>query len=539
MNKLRLLCLDDSADDIELLDRALRRAGRDPQILHARNRDEFINAIEDQNFDLITSDSAVPGLAGLKALEIARLRHPTTPFLVVSGSRQVGSVAESLQAGAVGFVPKDRLEAIDGVVERALATAALEQRLRDTEQRARSMGRLTAAVQQLSLARDLKGIMEVVRRTARELTGADGATFVLMDDGHCYYADEDAISPLWKGRRFPAKNCISGWAMHHRQPAVIEDIYSDPRIPIDAYRTTFVKSLVMVPIRTEAPIGAIGNYWAQRHQPTAQEVELLQALANTTSVAMENVRVLEELEQRVRERTAALEFANKELEAFSYSVSHDLRAPVRAVVGFGTMLREDCSEALGAKARGHLDRICDAGRRMGVLIEDLIDLSRVSRASVLKESVDMSALAREIVTGLESSDPARAVTWVIAEQMQAHGDPGLLRIVLENLLSNAWKYSSKNPAARVEFGVASSTDLETTFFVRDNGAGFDMTYASNLFAPFQRMHHEQEFPGNGIGLATVQRIVAKHGGRVWAEAAVGEGATFSFTLPRITSERRA
>ena len=170
-----------------------------------------------------------------------------------------------------------------------------------------AMEHLVGFVQQLSLARDLNSVMDIVKHAARELTGADGATFVLRDGDLCHYADEDAISPLWKGQRFPMRLCISGWAMLNRQPAVIEDIYADPRIPADAYRPTFVNSLVMVPIRTIDPIGAIGNYWARPCQPTAAQVKILQALADTTAVALENVRLYGELEQRVTERTAELE----------------------------------------------------------------------------------------------------------------------------------------------------------------------------------------------------------------------------------------
>jgi hypothetical protein len=174
---------------------------------------------------------------------------------------------------------------------------------------------LVEVVQRLSLARDLPTLQDIVRRAARGLTGADGATFVLRDGDRCFYADEDAIAPLWKGQRFPMSACISGWSMLNRRPAVIDDIYADNRIPHDAYRPTFVKSLVMVPIRTLDPIGAIGNYWAVPHQPTETEVKLLQALADTTAVAMENVRVFSELEERVKARTAALEEANRKLEA--------------------------------------------------------------------------------------------------------------------------------------------------------------------------------------------------------------------------------
>jgi diguanylate cyclase (GGDEF)-like protein len=181
----------------------------------------------------------------------------------------------------------------------------------------RGMERLLQAVQELSLARTLDDIQKIVRTAARELTGCDGATFVLRDNGKCYYADEDAIAPLWKGSRFPMEICISGWAMLNREAAVIPDIYLDSRIPHAAYRPTFVKSLVMVPIRKLDPVGAIGNYWSYERQPTEQEVSLLQALANSTAVAMENVQILAELEQRVLDRTIDLENANEEIRQLS------------------------------------------------------------------------------------------------------------------------------------------------------------------------------------------------------------------------------
>ncbi len=195
-------------------------------------------------------------------------------------------------------------------------------------------------IQQLSMARDIQAITSIVRKAARELTGADGATFVLKDKGFCHYVDEDAISPLWKGQRFPMETCISGWAMINKSNTIIEDIYVDPRIPIDAYRPTFVKSLVMVPIRIIDPIGAIGNYWAHQHIASDEEVELLQSLADITSVSIENVYVYHELEERVKQRTAQLHLANKDLEAFAHTVSHDLRAPLRAMNGYTQIIAE-------------------------------------------------------------------------------------------------------------------------------------------------------------------------------------------------------
>jgi hypothetical protein len=401
----------------------------------------------------------------------------------------------------------------------------------------RGMQHLITVVQRLSLARNLETVTAVVRRAARELTGADGATFVLRDANLCYYADEDAISPLWKGQRFPMNSCISGWAMLNRQPVVIEDIYADERIPHDAYRPTFVKSLVMVPIRRVEPIGAIGTYWARRCKATPEEVSLLQALADSASIAMEAVDVFTNLEHRVAERTAELkrrsnelEVLNRELEAFSYSVAHDLRAPLITIDGFAQILLETAHEQLDDTARGHFAQIQSSVGRMHRLIADLLGLSKIVRAPIVKSTVDLSALADEITQRLKSSAPERRCEVTIASGLVAEGDAGLLRIVLENLLSNAWKFTSKREVARISFGATVDGSGSATYFVRDNGAGFDPRYAGKLFGPFQRCHAQSEFPGTGVGLATVQRIVHRHGGEIRAEAELDQGAAFFFTL---------
>jgi signal transduction histidine kinase len=407
----------------------------------------------------------------------------------------------------------------------------------DSAQYVRGMERLVVAIQELSLARDLDGVMQIVRRAARELSGADGATFVLRDGGCCFYAEEDAIAPLWKGKRFPLETCISGWVMLHSEAVTIEDIYIDPRIPADAYRPTFVKSLAMVPIRRGAPVGAIGNYWASRRKPTEEELKLLQALADSTSVAMENTQILAELEARVRARTAELEAANHELEAFSYSVSHDLRAPLRSIDGFSRALEEDAADVLDANARDHLGRVRGAVSRMNSLIEDMLELARVTRVPLRHEPIDLTAQARLIVGDLAFQNPLKRFDVQVADGLAAEGDPSLVRAVLENLLGNAFKFASRTASPRIEVGRIEKRG-ETIFFVRDNGAGFDQAHAQKLFAPFQRLHTAAEFPGTGVGLATVQRIVRRHGGRIWAEARPGEGATFWFSLaspPRAAS----
>jgi light-regulated signal transduction histidine kinase (bacteriophytochrome) len=235
------------------------------------------------------------------------------------------------------------------------------------------------------------------------------------------------------------------------------------------------------------------------------------------------------LEERVRERTAQLEAANKELEAFSYSVSHDLRAPLRAIDGFSHLLADEHSARLDATARGYIERIRTATQRMGTLIDELLNFSRLSRAELRREPVNLSELARDIAAELARAEPERSVALSIEPGLTAVGDALLLRAVMYNLLGNAWKYTRNAPRPRIKVG-ATTSNGKRCYYVRDNGAGFDMQYADKLFAPFQRLHRPQEFEGSGIGLANVARIVHRHGGEVWAEAEVDRGATFYFTL---------
>jgi len=237
----------------------------------------------------------------------------------------------------------------------------------------------------------------------------------------------------------------------------------------------------------------------------------------------------DQLEQRVRERTAALDASNQELEAFCYSVSHDLRSPLRSIDGFSQALLEDMEGQLDANAAGHLGRIRAATQRMASLIDDLLSLSRITRTDLTVKRVDLSAMARAVCDELSAAQPGRQMTFVVEDGLDAMVDPRLARQVLENLIGNAWKFTSKQPSARVEFGSVVRPDGRV-FVVRDNGAGFDPAYADRLFGVFQRLHAMTDFPGTGVGLAIVDRIVKRHGGRVWAESAVGQGASFYFTL---------
>jgi signal transduction histidine kinase/FixJ family two-component response regulator len=528
MDSLRILHLEDDPLDADLIHRTVERWQVAVQWRTVDSAHGYADALERGSFDAVVCDNSLPGLDGLQALQLARDAHPAIPFIVLSGNADERRALECLRAGANDYILKDGLWRLLPAMH-YLRNRRERERL---EHEKESLAVLIGIVKQLSTARTMADVMAIVRTGARRLTGADGATFVLRDREHCFYADEDAIEPLWKGRRFPLQACVSGWAMLNQQAAVIPDIYADPRIPIDAYRPTFVKSLVMVPIRIESPIGAIGSYWATPHEATENELTLLQALADTTSVAIENVRLYAELEERVRERTAALQHANEELQAFNYSVSHDLRAPLRAIDGFSRLLTEPPhDERLDPQARTFLGYIHTAAQRMGHIIEDLLSLSKVGRETPMPRTIDLAPMAHEVLARLQATAPQRHVEIDLPHMLPVYGDVGLLHLALENLLSNAWKYTSRRERAHIQLKPYVSPDGEHGFVVRDDGAGFDMARARHLFEPFRRMHSESEFAGTGVGLAIVRRAVQRHGGRVWAEAEPDKGACFFVVLP--------
>lgn len=255
---------------------------------------------------------------------------------------------------------------------------------------------------------------------------------------------------------------------------------------------------------------------------------LVVAIIQDLSELRRRDRSIQELNERAA-KEAELRELNNELEAFSYSVSHDLRAPLRAIDGFSQVLQEEYADKIDKPGREFINRIRNAAQRMGVLIDDMLKLSRISRADLVPKPVDLTAMVQQIVDNISAAERGRTVEVTIAPGMTAQGDDALLRIAMTNLIGNAWKFSAGRDPARIEIGQQEIDGVQTTF-VKDNGAGFDMEYAGKLFGAFQRMANAQSFPGNGIGLATVQRVINRHGGRIWAESRVDEGATFFFTL---------
>jgi signal transduction histidine kinase len=272
------------------------------------------------------------------------------------------------------------------------------------------------------------------------------------------------------------------------------------------------------------------NEMAAKLKTSYTSMENMQQEITRRKKAEEDVRKLNtDLEQHVRDRTVLLEAANKELEAFSYSVSHDLRAPLRGIDGFSQALLEDYQDILDDTAKSYLDRVRKATQHMGRLIDDMLKLSKVTRSEFRYESVDLSTMVRAISEKLQQNNPGMTVDVIIREGVFVNGDPDLLQIALENMMDNAWKFTGRGGQPQVEFGTT-VREGKTVCFIRDNGVGFDMTYVDKLFGAFQRLHTSFEFPGTGIGLATVRRVINRHGGQVWAEAEVGKGATFYFTL---------
>lgn len=301
----RVLLLEDNAIDAHLIEHTLVDDGFNVDFSVAESRAEYLRCLDQHSVDLIISDSGVPWLTALEALSICKKRQPHAAFLIVSGGIDAQSVELAKQAGAIEWIPKSELKKLPCIARLAL-DASLQARSWAQLQRENvelrlannSALRLVAAVKELSQAHTLSNVQEIVCRAARDINGADGATFILRDKADCFYAEENAIASLWKGQRFPMTTCIGGWAMLNQQTAIISDITLDSRIQTSTYRHTFVKSMLMTPIRKESPIGAIGNYWSTMHLPTAEEVACMQALADSTSIALANLELYGQIEAR-------------------------------------------------------------------------------------------------------------------------------------------------------------------------------------------------------------------------------------------------
>lgn len=441
-----------------------------------------------------------------------------------------------------------------------------EQEIRQANFRVAQQKALFHVITRLRERLDLETIFHATATEVRQLLTADRVGMFRFypnsgaDDGEFVSEDVDPAFESAMAKKIHDHCFGDQFAVHYQQGRiqVVTDIYnsglSDCHIQILAQFQ--VRANLVVPLLQGQ------NLWGllcihQCREPRvwqATEVEFVRQIASHLGVALQHAELVANLQAEVLERQQAeqavktlnlglqraiieLQAVNKELEAFSYSVSHDLRAPLRSIDGFSQALLEDYYDQIDLNGQDYLKRIRAATQRMGQLIDDLLNLSRVMRSEMSLESVDLSALARDICTELQQSQPERQVEFVIQTGLFTQGDQRLLHLLLSNLLHNAWKFTSKHSQAKIEFGILPTTRTVPVYCVRDDGAGFDMAYSNKLFKPFQRLHSINEFVGNGIGLATVQRIVYRHGGQVWAQAAVEQGATFYFTL--VAEEVRA
>lgn len=411
-----------------------------------------------------------------------------------------------------------------------------------------SRGSLLDVVRDLSFARELPRVAEIVRKAARRLTTADGITFILRDQGYCHYYDEEAIGPLWKGRRFPLESCISGWVMHHHEAVTIPDIYADSRIPHDAYRPTFVKSLAVVPVRKDDPIAAIGAYWATHHEATEAEIDVLQSLADAAALAMANVQLYAELQTAIaRERSAreVAEESSRLKDEFLAVLSHELRTPLNVIQGWLWQLEQP-----GATP-GQLQRALEVLSRNTALqirlVEDLLDTSRAMAGKIqlnrcplcitdmceqVVEQARPAAAAKGIGLRVDAGD---APLWI-------EGDPDRLQQVVANLLTNALKFT--DAGGRVEVIVRPLHDAGVGITVADTGVGISPEFLPFVFDQFRQADSssKRRHGGLGIGLTLVRELVQLHGGSVRAESAGrGRGTTMVVELPgrRDLSEARS
>ena len=451
------------------------------------------------------------------------------------------------------------LSGIQDITERTQA----EEQLADQAARLKMLA--DASREFAEAGKDYRAVLDQVTRQVTETLADVGLVRLLSDDGESielaamYGLDPDLSealraleAPLSLSAEDPA---LAPAVFRTGEPALVPVVTMDqirasvPPEHWSVYERIAPHSYVIVQLRVQGQgIGVLTLIRRRPERPpfTAADVSLAQDLADRAAMTISNARLLDEikhlnaeLEERVESRTAELEATNKELEAFAYSVSHDLRAPLRHISGYAGILRADSQDALDEDGRQCLDTISESAREMGVLIDDLLQFSRIGRAEMKVGDVDVAAVLEEALAPIRQEAQGRAIEWSLAPLPHAFGDPALLRQVWSNLLENAVKYTRDRDPARIEVGVvgdeaasARGASPEQVFFVRDNGVGFDMQYAHKLFGVFQRLHNSAEFEGTGIGLANVQRIVTRHGGRVWAEAAVDEGATFFFALPR-------
>ncbi len=498
---LRLLIIDDDDNDERLIVRELRRSGYQVSWERVDTAASLENALR-KNWDVVTCDWVMPAFSAPEALNILSQHEAACPVIIVSGQAAEEVAVTAMKAGACDVVSKWNLVRLGPAIERELREAA-----------ARRAGRRAEKALKLSelryrrLFESAKDGIIIMNADSGRIIDANPFLLKLLD----YRLEELVGQELWEIA--PFRDIAANKEAFHKLQA--EKYIRYEHLPLESKngRRTDVEFVSNV-------YDVDGDRIIQCN---------IRDITARRRMELEIASLTEGLERRVRERTIEVDALNAELATFSQSVSHDLRAPLRHIESFSKLLMEDYADKLDGEGRDYLTRIAGCAARMGQLIADLLKLSQTTHGQMALESVDLSAIARSIIAELRRGEPNRRADVIVAPEVVVEGDPHLLASVMENLLGNSWKYTSHHPSARIEFGMT-ERDEGRVYFVRDDGAGFDMTKAGDIFGAFQRMHDVREFEGTGIGLATVQRIVHRHGGEAWAESEVERGATIYFTI---------
>ena len=495
--------VEDEERDAELVQHTLKEGGFEFMFRRVETEEGFLQALEQFEPNLILSDHGLPAFDGFSALALATERYPEAPFIFVTGSLGEEMAIKALKSGATDFVLKHHLMNLPPAVHRALRQVEFRTQRKRAEEALQSS--------------------EERYRTLVEIS--PDALFVQADEKIVFVNSAGGkLFAAGKAEEFAGKNLLE--FVH---PDVRERVREQMRILLEEHRPIPFLEIQVIRLDGDAlDVEMAAAPLTFEGRPAVQVI--IHDVSDRKRAEQEIRRLNMELEQRVADRTAELEAANKELEAFSYSVSHDLRAPLRHIEGFVEILRSTKGATLDNESREYLQTIAGASLQMGRLIDDLLALSRTGRAELRKTRINLEQIVGGIMRELKPEIGDRQVEWVFGPLPPALGDASLLHQVFWNLIANALKYTRPRKIARIEIG-ATKNDTEIIVFVKDNGEGFDMRYANKLFGVFQRLHRAAEFEGTGIGLANVRRIVHRHGGRTWATGESGVGATFYFSLP--------